>query len=192
MNRRANGDARPVVIKIGGCLSQVPHALERVCAAVQGASRNNPLIVVPGGGPFADAVRSFERRLPISPDAAHWMAILAMDQYAHVLAERIKDAELVQEPGTLVEALGRGSVAVLAPFRWMRSADVLPHSWHVTSDSIAAFVAGACGATRLILIKMTSLGDSVDDYFQSALPVGMPYTILAWDRVEELSARLNE
>jgi len=192
MNRRANGDTGPVVIKIGGRLSQVPHALERVCCAVQGASRKWPLIVVPGGGPFADAVRTFERRLPISPDAAHWMAILAMDQYAHVLAERIKDAELVQEPGTLVEALERGSVAVLAPFRWMRSADVLPHSWNVTSDSIAAFVAGACGATRLILIKMTSLGEPVDEYFQSALPVGLPYTVLAWNRVEELSARLSE
>jgi 5-(aminomethyl)-3-furanmethanol phosphate kinase len=192
MNRRANGDAGPIVIKIGGRLSGIPHALERVCAAVEGASRTYPLIVVPGGGPFADAVRSFEHCLPLSPDAAHWMAILAMDQYAHVLAERIKDAELVQEPGTLVEVLGRGSIAVLAPFRWMRSADVLPHTWDVTSDSIAAFVAGACGATRLVLIKMTSLGDPVDAYFQTALPVGLPYSVLAWDRVEELSARLNE
>jgi aspartokinase-like uncharacterized kinase len=192
MNRRANGDGGPVVIKIGGRLSQIPHALERVCAAVEEASRKHPVIVVPGGGPFADAVRSFEQGLHLSSDAAHWMAILAMDQYAHVLADRIKDAELVQEPGTLVEALGRCSVAVLAPFRWMRSADVLPHTWEVTSDSIAAFVAGALGATRLVLIKMTSLGEPVDSYFQSALPVGLPYTILGWDRVEELSARLNE
>lgn len=192
MNRRVNGDAGPVVIKIGGSLSRIPHALERVCAAVEGASLTCPLIVVPGGGPFADAVRSFERRLQISPDAAHWMAILAMDQYAHVLVERIKAAELVEEPGALLEALGRGSIAVLAPSRWMRSADVLPHTWDVTSDSIAAFVAGACGATRLVLVKMTSLGEPVDGFFQSALPVGLPYTVLAWDRVEELSARLNE
>ena len=190
--RGATDDAGHVVIKIGGCLGRVPHALERVCAAIQETSRRHCLIVVPGGGPFADAVRGFERHIAISPDAAHWMAILAMDQYAHVLADRIAGAELVDEPGSLVEALGRGRVAVLAPSRWMRSADVLPHTWQVTSDSIAAFVAGALGATRLILIKMTSIGDPVDDYFQTALPVGLPYTILGWDRVEELSARLSE
>ena len=189
---RATNNSGHVVIKIGGSLGRVPHALERVCAAVQEISRHHCLIVVPGGGPFADAVRSFERDIAISADAAHWMAILAMDQYAHVLADRIEGAELVDEPGMLLEALGRGSVAVLAPSRWMRSADVLPRTWQVTSDSIAAFVAGALGATRLILIKLTSMGDPVDDYFQRSLPVGMPCTILGWDRVEELSAKLSE
>jgi 5-(aminomethyl)-3-furanmethanol phosphate kinase len=185
------GKPGTAVIKIGGGLSRVPHALERVCAAVNNAACGHSLVVVPGGGPFADAVRSFERQLPISTDAAHWMAILAMDQYGHVLADRIARAELVEEPGTLAEVLGRGRVAVLAPSRWMRSADVLPHSWDVTSDSIAAFIAGALGATRLILIKMTEVGDPVDPYFRSALPVGLPYEILGWERIEELPARLS-
>jgi aspartokinase-like uncharacterized kinase len=179
------------VIKIGGRLSRIPGALERVCAAVQEASREHSVIVVPGGGRFADAVRDFERQVPVSPDTAHWMAILAMDQYGHALADRIRGAELVEEPGGLTDSLARGSVAVLAPFRWMRSADVLPHSWEVTSDSIAAFVAGAVGAARLILIKMTSAGDPVDPYFRTALPVGLPFTILAWDRVEELATQLS-
>ena len=57
------------------------------------------------------------------------MAILAMDQYAHVLAERIAGATLVEEPGAVAAALGAAGVAVLAPYRWMRAADVLPHSW---------------------------------------------------------------
>jgi aspartokinase-like uncharacterized kinase len=192
MNWRATADTGVTIVKIGGRLSQVPEALDRVCAAVEAACYGHHLIVVPGGGPFADAVRSFEHRLPISPDAAHWMAILAMDQYGHVLADRIKGARLVDEAGAAIEASGRGSVAVLAPFRWMRSADVLPHTWQVTSDSIAAFVAGALGATRLILIKMTSQGLPVDGYFQRALPVGLPYLILGWERVEELSDRLSE
>lgn len=192
MISRRVGDAVGAVIKIGGCISRVPSALERVCAAVEHASRTHPLTIVPGGGPFADAVRAFERHHQISPDAAHWMAILAMDQYAHVLADRIAGAELVDEPGMLLGALGRGSVAVLAPSRWMRAADVLPHSWEVTSDSIAAFVAGAVGATRLILVKMTDRGEPVDEYFHTALPLGLPYTILASDRVEELVTRLSE
>ena len=44
-------------------------------------------------------------------------------------------------------------VAVLAPYRWMRAADVLPHTWDATSDSVAAFVAGALDAERLVLVK---------------------------------------
>ena len=55
---------------------------------------------MPGGGPFADAVREFDRVERLSADAAHWMAILAMDQYAHVLAERIP-APLLEEPGAI-------------------------------------------------------------------------------------------
>ena len=85
-----------------------------------------------------------------------------------------------------------GGVAVLAPSRWMRSADVLPHSWEVTSDSIAAFVAGALDAARLILIKpATELSDPVDPYFATTLPAGMPYSIMGWDRMDELVTRLT-
>ena len=53
----------------------------------------------------------------------------------------------------MVENVAAGKVVVLAPSRWMRSSDVLPRSWDVTSDSVAAFVAGALDAARLVLIK---------------------------------------
>jgi 5-(aminomethyl)-3-furanmethanol phosphate kinase len=180
------------VIKIGGGLTWVPQALDQACLAVGQASREWPIVVVPGGGPFADGVREFDRRVGVSSDVAHWMAILAMDQYAHVLASRIPDAVLVEEPGCIREALGQPRAVVLAPSRWMRSADVLPHTWDVTSDSIAAFVAGALDARRLILIKPDSApSSSVDPYFSMALPAGMPYCILGCDRIEELSQELT-
>jgi len=89
------------VIKVGGGLSATPGALDAVGAALGAAGRRHRLLVVPGGGPFADAVREFDRRQPLSPDAAHWMAILAMDQYAHVLADRIPGAVMVEEAGAV-------------------------------------------------------------------------------------------
>ncbi|MEA2723831.1 MAG: 5-(aminomethyl)-3-furanmethanol phosphate kinase [Gemmatimonadales bacterium] len=181
------------VIKIGGGLAAVPGALDRVCGAVSAAACDQRILVVPGGGAFADTVREFDRAMGLSSDAAHWMAILAMDQYAHVLAERIPGAALIEEPGALLQALPSSGVAVLAPYRWMRSADVLPHSWEVTSDSIAAFVAGALDAARLILIKpATGLSDPVDPYFGTTLPAGLPYFTIACDRVDELVARLSD
>jgi aspartokinase-like uncharacterized kinase len=180
------------VIKIGGGLAAVPGALDRVCRVVGASGCAHRILVVPGGGLFADTVRWFDRAMGVSPGAAHWMAILAMDQYAHVLAERIPGAVLIEEPGALLQALPSSGVAVLAPYRWMRAADVLPHSWEVTSDSIAAFVAGALDAIRLILIKpSTQLKDPVDPCFSATLPAGMPYSIMGWDRIDELPTRLS-
>ncbi len=180
------------VIKIGGGLAAVPGALDRVCRALSAAGGDQRILVVPGGGVFADTVREFDRILGLSSDAAHWMAILAMDQYAHVLAERIPGATLVEEPGALTQALPSNGVAVLAPYRWMRSADVLPHHWGVTSDSVAAFVAGALDAARLILIKpATGISEPVDPYFRTTLPAGLPYAAIGWDQMDELAVRLS-
>jgi 5-(aminomethyl)-3-furanmethanol phosphate kinase len=176
------------VIKIGGGLTSIPGALDRVCREVGRVARDHAILVVPGGGPFSDAVRRFDQDMGVSPDAAHWMAILGMDQYAHVLTDRIPGAKLVEEPGAVLAEVQSGRVAVLAPSRWMRSADALPHNWEVTSDSIAAFVAGALDAARLILIKpATGVAQPVDEYFTQALPAGMSYSVIGCEHLEELS-----
>ena len=64
---------------------------------------------------------------------------------------------------------------MLAPHTWMRAADPLPHSWDITSDSIAAFIAGALGASELILLKPVDgpLDALVDRGFASTCPPGM-------------------
>lgn len=180
------------VIKIGGGLTAIPDALDRVCAAITEVSQDHRLLVVPGGGPFADSVRDFQGQFTVSDDAAHWMALLAMDQFGYVLAEKIAGSVLLDEPGAVAAAVRLGRVGVLAPSRWMRSADVLPHSWDVTSDSIAAFVAGALEAARLILIKPTGAANAVDPYFRLALPSDLSYQLLAVDEIGQLSARLSE
>jgi aspartokinase-like uncharacterized kinase len=174
---------RPAVVKIGGGLLGTPGALERVCAAVTALGRRERIVVVPGGGPLADAVRELDRRVDLSPDAAHWMAMLAMDQYAHLLAERIAGARLVEEPGAIAGALAAGEVAVLAPSRWLRAADTLPHSWDATSDSVAAFVAGALDAVRLDLVKPAEVGqDGVDGCFAMVVPAGLEVRVVGWER----------
>jgi aspartokinase-like uncharacterized kinase len=178
------------VVKVGGGLSGISGALDAVTAALASASRRHRLVVVPGGGPFADGVRRFAAEAPLSDDAAHWMAMLAMDQYAHVLAERIP-APLVEEPGAITIALSSGGVAVLAPYRWMRAADVLPHSWDATSDSVAAFVAGALDADRLVLIKPVDevTGQRLTDAcFESVRPAGLRCDIVGWRRAGEVLA----
>jgi aspartokinase-like uncharacterized kinase len=180
------------VVKVGGGVLAEPGALTAVGEAVSAAGRRHRILVVPGGGPFADEVRAFDRAIPLSPDAAHWMAILAMDQYAHVLVERIDGATLLEEPGALGATLGPVGVAVLAPYRWMRAADVLPHAWEATSDSVAAFVAGALDADRLILVKPADgkVAELTDGCFDSVRPVGLPCMALGWRRIGELESVL--
>jgi len=173
----------PAVIKIGGGLLGVPGALEAVCAAVGAMGRREAIVVVPGGGPFADAVREFDRDARLSADTAHWMAILAMDQYAYVLAELIEGAVLVEEAGAIGGALAAGRVAVLAPSRWLRAADPLPHTWDATSDSVAAFVAGALDAKLLVLVKPAEVGEQgVDRCFVTVVPAGLEVRVVGWDR----------
>jgi aspartokinase-like uncharacterized kinase len=174
------------VVKVGGGLLAADGALDHVCATLGRRAGGRPVVVVPGGGPFADAVRAFERRVGLSDDAAHWMALLAMDQYAHALAERIPGAELVEDSGGIGAVLARGRVAVLAPYRWLRNADVLPHGWEATSDSVAAFVAGALDAARLILVKPTDqLEEPVDEAFGRVVPAGLPVVIVGWTSLED-------
>jgi aspartokinase-like uncharacterized kinase len=188
------GQAVRTVVKVGGGLLARAGAFELVTGALTAFAKGRPALVVPGGGPFASAVRELLRRIKIGDEAAHWMAVLGMDQYAHALAERTAGAVLVEQRSEIHAALEAGRVPVLAPYRWLRAADPLPHSWDVTSDSVSAWVAGALGATRLVLIKPVK-GDPpkvVDVYFFRALPRGVDVVILAPHELDRLGEVLDE
>lgn len=163
------------VIKVGGALLGNDGELATVLAALERIAPGRSLLIVPGGGPFTDAVRSVDRAHALSHDDAHWMAILGMEQFAVLLASRLRGAELVTRHGEIARAHARGAIPVLAPYRWLREADPLPHSWDVTSDSIAAWIAAQVDARRLILIKAAAHHAStiVDRYFDRARPPSM-------------------
>ncbi|ADN34945.1 aspartate/glutamate/uridylate kinase [Methanolacinia petrolearia DSM 11571] len=130
-------DSDHFVVKLGGSLME--HAPRLIDILVR-SGRN--ITIVPGGGCFADSVREME----LDDDSSHWMAILAMEQYGcylHSLGLAVQD-ELVRGTG----------VCVLLPYSCLREDDPLPHSWDVTSDTIAAWAAGRMGSP-LILLKST-------------------------------------
>jgi len=200
MSRDVEAVAVKTVVKVGGALLSHPASLEEVLSAIRSAARERGILVVPGGGPFADAVRHVHPQVQPSDSAAHWMAILAMDQYAYLIAERIPDGTIVETPRTIGTALKAGHVPVLAPFRWMRDADPLPHSWEVTSDSIAAWIAGELAATQVILIKppgrrpeglLYEAGDIVDPYFHRTLRAGIKSVVVAADQMDVLCSALS-
>jgi aspartokinase-like uncharacterized kinase len=197
------------VVKVGGSLlSGDPLPLLR---ALEELSAEKPILVVPGGGPFADAVRIATRLHDPGSSAAHWMAILGMNQHAHLLSGLLASSEVVEGREGIARALGEGRVPILAPFSWLKAEDTLPHGWHVTSDSIAAWVAVRLGASCLVLLKsIDGFRDSrgglvaeawvedpglrgvVDHYFPEALGSGPECWILNGRHPERLSRLLRE
>jgi aspartokinase-like uncharacterized kinase len=121
------------------------------------------------------------------------MAVLAMDQYAHLIVSRLSNGVLVLGPHEIEAALEAGRVPVLAPYQWLRDADPLPHSWDVTSDSISAWVAGRLGAVRLVLVKPPDASGPalVDPRFEHVLPSHIHVEIVPANRIEELRAALR-
>ena len=177
-----------LVIKVGGSLLADRGGLAAALRTIVRMAQERRVLIVPGGGPFADAVREVDRRLGLSDDAAHWLAVAAMDQYAHVLMEFMQSGVLITHPRDLA-ALDRGRVPVLAPSQWLRESDPLPHSWDVTSDSIAAWVAGEVGARQLMLIKPAgATGALVDAYFARALPASVTPLIVTAERLDQIEA----
>ena len=182
------------VVKVGGGLLSTAGAFDLVTEALTAFSPRRRLVIVPGGGPFADAVRTMFRRIKIGDDAAHWMAVLGMDQYAHVLTSRLPGAVLVEQQAEVAAARQAGRLPVLAPYRWVRAADPLPHTWEITSDSIAAWIAGMLGARRIVLIKPAG-GDPrklVDPLFIRTLPPAVEHFIITADDLGQLDVALDE
>jgi aspartokinase-like uncharacterized kinase len=140
------------VVKVGGGLwrAEGDAALRSLCATLGDLGRRHPLLVVPGGAGFADAVRDADRRFSLAAASAHRMAILGMEQFGWVLSEVIPHAVRCTELADLREYAGRRT-AVLLPASVPLAG--LPASWQVTSDAIAAWVAGQVGAGRLVLVK---------------------------------------
>ena len=124
---------RPLVVKFGGSLLDLAPVLVPVLLAAP-----QPVLVVPGGGPFADMVR----RLDPGNDAAHWMACAAMEQFGLYLADLgLPAVEEIAVPS---------APSVLLPYRSLRDLDPLPHAWEVSSDTIAAWCANRVGADLLL------------------------------------------
>ncbi len=140
----------PLVVKLGGSLHASPALPEWIAAL-----RRYPhaLTLVPGGGPFADAVRAAQPAMRFSDETAHAMAVLAMEQYALALANLYDGLELAASREEIDAAHAKGRIALWRAGAMVAKArDVAPR-WDVTSDSLAAWLARKTCARALLLIK---------------------------------------
>jgi aspartokinase-like uncharacterized kinase len=142
------------IVKVGGSLFDLPDLGPRLRDWLD---RNAPreTILVPGGGRFADIVRELDRTHGLDDEAAHRLALRAMSINADVLTSLLSDSCVIDGPdlAELVWEQNRRPILDALPFCESDEPDALPHTWDVTSDSIAARLAIVAGATELVLLK---------------------------------------
>jgi 5-(aminomethyl)-3-furanmethanol phosphate kinase len=144
------GAAGPTIVKLGGSHAFSAHLDDWLEAVAGGAGR---VVVVPGGGPFADTVRAAQPKMGFDDRAAHHMALLAMEQYGCALASLRRPLTMAASAAAIRRMLRAGRVPVWAPARMALQAKDVPWSWDVTADSLAAWLAGILGAKLLLLVK---------------------------------------
>jgi 5-(aminomethyl)-3-furanmethanol phosphate kinase len=171
----------PLVVKIGGSLFDWPGLGPRLG---EWLARQSParLLLVPGGGKTADVVRALDREHRLGEEPAHWLALRALALNAFFLAELLPRARLqvVRRLDDCPELWDQSRVPVLDAHAFALADEgqpgSLPHSWFVTSDSLAARVALVGGASQLLLLKSVTIPPNlpwpeasqqgyVDEYF---------------------------
>lgn len=139
------------VVKLGGSLGRdpvLPRWLEML--AESGGGR---VVVVPGGGVFADAARAAQAWWQLDDLAGHNMAVLGMAQTAVMMQALCPALQLATGEERICEVLRRDQTALWLPTDLLRTApDALTH-WGVSADSLALWLARRLHAERLVVVK---------------------------------------
>lgn len=157
-----------IVAKVGGSLYDWPDL--GAALTVWLARQSEPVLIFPGGGSAADAVRGWDRVHSLGEEHAHWLAIRSLSLGAYFLQRLLPDLPVVETT----------SPGILDPYPYFRTQSGPPHLWSVTTDSLAAWVAIQSGASKLVLLKSTDIPVSlswkeasdagfVDTYFPELL-----------------------
>ncbi|MEJ2454804.1 MAG: amino acid kinase [Candidatus Thiodiazotropha sp.] len=185
------------IVKLGGSLFDSAH----LCDWLRALTRQGPLVIVPGGGPFADQVRLAQQQWKFDDSSAHIMALLAMEQYGRMLCALQPGLVAAAHPEEIDAVLAEGGRPVWMPTAMVLAAPEIQHSWDVTSDSLAAWLGGRLGAEKLLLVKSKRLeGDALpvsnlmESHFVDARfgEILRPLPLEAWTMAQGDHARFGE
>ncbi len=190
-----------MVIKLGGSLLGSPYLARWIDLLAAGNSR---VVVVAGGGLFADAVRLAQKKWRFTDAAAHRMAILAMEQFGLLLCDLEPRLQPAASRTAIASAWRGGRTPVWLPTRMVFGAIGLPESWDVTSDSLALWLADVLGIPQTVLVKSARLPRGtanphmlasrgiVDLFLPSLLPrVGVECRAIEAEKVSQFAVALR-
>jgi aspartokinase-like uncharacterized kinase len=149
VDESAAAGVRPLVVKVGGSLAETGRMASVLATIV---SAKIPVIIVPGGGPFADAIRALQPTMGYDDGTAHRLAMLAMRQMAEFMSAQQERLRIVETLEEMSVAFRQSQVPVWAPLRMISVDESIAANWDATSDSLAARLAELLDA-RLLLLK---------------------------------------
>lgn len=149
-------DNNQAIFKIGGKILDNSKNIESTIAQLTKLYEENILqriILIPGGGSYANFVRKVDEELKIGDDLAHWMAIYSMNYNGIELNRKYPELELIEDLKAFQDS--KKTFCIFLPYNFLRENDILPHNWNVTSDSIALYTAVQLHLSKCFLIKDT-------------------------------------
>jgi aspartokinase-like uncharacterized kinase len=188
------------LLKVGGSLLDWPALPHRLAQFIEDQRTRDPAfrpVLVCGGGAFVDSIRRLDRIHHLGDFAAHRLAIQAMDLASTVLVCLLPNAFPIDRVAQLDEPAPPEDLPLVVPSLILdelesTEASPLPHSWDVTSDTLAAWVAGRLKARSLILLKSASLPLGTSRDLAARLGLVDPFFPLissAVERVEYVNLR---
>ena len=141
------------VVKVGGSLSK-SGVLSKTLAAIDRLTNDGfHIVVAPGGGQYADFIRTHSARRGLDDKTSHLQAILAVQQFGLELACKLKTGAAVTSIRETDKALSTGATAVFLPSPGLVISSGAPERWDTTSDAIAATLCRRLKFGGLILLK---------------------------------------
>ncbi|HIP17664.1 MAG TPA: hypothetical protein EYG76_05165 [Methanothermococcus okinawensis] len=137
------------IVKIGGSLTYFSESLLNELKSF--SNPKNKIIIIPGGGKFANVVRELDTSVKMRDRTSHKLALLSMDMMGIYFSE-LSDIETVNTLYDAKEILKKKNIVILLPSKIVLSTDELPNSWEVTSDSVAAYITKLLKLNRLIIV----------------------------------------
>lgn len=142
------------IFKIGGTVLENPIYLKNTFTQLHKLVEENfikAIIVIPGGGSYANFVREIDQELSIGDAIAHWMAIYTMNYNGYIIRQKYPSIILTENIDELKTA--DRAFSLFLPFKYLKKHDPLPHSWDVTSDSITLYIAHKLDLRECFLVK---------------------------------------
>lgn len=135
------------IVKIGGSWLKNPSLpsllikIKKIC--------NKEIVIVPGGGSFADSIRDVSDKTKMSEKLANKLALKSTELFAEYLKELDNDLCLIDNPRNFKKE----KICIWLPSKKLSQNNSFKNNWDSTSDSVAAWLANKIMAKGVIFIK---------------------------------------
>ncbi|WP_268765970.1 amino acid kinase family protein [Methanobrevibacter olleyae] len=110
-----------------------------------------------GGGEFANLIRKYDSEMEFSEDVTHETAIDSMDILAKLLNDKLAFTEISYTIKKANSISNSNKIPIMICSEILKEHEPFRHSWDISSDSIAAYIANLLNAKLLIATNVNGI-----------------------------------